>query len=328
MRGHGLVGPPHRGRLHVVPDLPALGQPLAARAGRGRAVPARRRRARTSTSPSALRDFAYRADREVEGTRWSFYRDIGPARRRDARLARRPRARAGRAQHGRPARDALDRGARAPATSTTCCSGTSLPLFLTPGAAPPRGVERGGLRRRLGPRRGVGGGEDPPGRRPRALGGVPRLLRVDVPTSSARSAPASTASRRRRSSRCRATCTTPTSPRSPTGAGPACARRSGRRSARRSATRSTSSERRMMRFAASRAGRRGRAAARAQRAASRRRRCAGATCTTSRGSTTRSRRWCSRAAAPRSCSRRPSRRPATTAELRLERVFEHPLTEG
>jgi hypothetical protein len=27
-----------------------------------------------------LRDFAYRADREVEGTRWSFCRDIGPAR--------------------------------------------------------------------------------------------------------------------------------------------------------------------------------------------------------------------------------------------------------
>jgi PhoD-like phosphatase len=27
-----------------------------------------------------LKDFAYRADREVEGTRWSFYRDIGPAR--------------------------------------------------------------------------------------------------------------------------------------------------------------------------------------------------------------------------------------------------------
>jgi hypothetical protein len=28
----------------------------------------------------ALKDFAYRADREVEGTRWSFHRDIGPAR--------------------------------------------------------------------------------------------------------------------------------------------------------------------------------------------------------------------------------------------------------
>jgi hypothetical protein len=28
----------------------------------------------------ALRDYAYRADREVEGTRWSFCRDIGPAR--------------------------------------------------------------------------------------------------------------------------------------------------------------------------------------------------------------------------------------------------------
>ena len=28
----------------------------------------------------ALQDFAYHADREVEGTRWSFYRDIGPAR--------------------------------------------------------------------------------------------------------------------------------------------------------------------------------------------------------------------------------------------------------
>jgi PhoD-like phosphatase len=29
---------------------------------------------------AVLREFAFRADREVEGTRWSFYRDIGPAR--------------------------------------------------------------------------------------------------------------------------------------------------------------------------------------------------------------------------------------------------------
>ena len=80
MRGHGLVGPPHRGRLHVVPDLPALGEPLA------RASWPRTRCSQLAVDEpdvdltEALSDFAYRADREVEGTRWSFYRDIGPAR--------------------------------------------------------------------------------------------------------------------------------------------------------------------------------------------------------------------------------------------------------
>jgi hypothetical protein len=34
----------------------------------------------TGDALGVLREFAFRADREVEGTRWSFYRDIGPAR--------------------------------------------------------------------------------------------------------------------------------------------------------------------------------------------------------------------------------------------------------
>ena len=49
-----------------------------------------------------------------------------------------------------------------------------------PGAARPRGLERGGVRRRLGRPAAWVGEKIRQGRRPRALGGVPRLLRVDV----------------------------------------------------------------------------------------------------------------------------------------------------
>ena len=79
----------------------------------------------------ALLDFAYRADREVEGTRWSFYRDIGPARvvMLDSRAGR-----------------VLEPGARsmvdpremswieehAHSEKRHLLFGTSLPLFLTP----------------------------------------------------------------------------------------------------------------------------------------------------------------------------------------------------
>ena len=69
-----------------------------------------------------LRDFAYQADREVEGTRWSYCRDIGQARlvMVDSRAGRvlDPGARS-------MVDDASGRGSRStrPATATTCCSG-------------------------------------------------------------------------------------------------------------------------------------------------------------------------------------------------------------
>ena len=46
-------------------------------AGGGRDVPARQGRGGRRPHRGAAGDFAYRADREVEGTRWSYYRDIG-----------------------------------------------------------------------------------------------------------------------------------------------------------------------------------------------------------------------------------------------------------
>ena len=78
-----------------------------------------------------LLDFAYHADREVEGTRWSFYRDIGPARvvMLDSRAGRvlepgarsmvDPREMRWIEEHAHSRKDHL-------------LLGTSLPLFLTP----------------------------------------------------------------------------------------------------------------------------------------------------------------------------------------------------
>jgi hypothetical protein len=72
----GLVGRPHRRRPGVVLDLPAPGQPVAdptwrrSRSTRG---------AEGGDIADELFDFAFKADREVQGTRWSFCRDLGPA---------------------------------------------------------------------------------------------------------------------------------------------------------------------------------------------------------------------------------------------------------
>ena len=79
----------------------------------------------------ALEDFAYRADREVEGSRWSYYRDIGPAR------VVMMDSRAGRVlQPG--VRSMIDPGEmrwiedHASGGFHHLLLGTSLPLFLTP----------------------------------------------------------------------------------------------------------------------------------------------------------------------------------------------------
>ena len=70
----------HLGNLVAGRAAPSTSSTQRVRDGR------RRRRRRCASTPSS-------ADREVEGTRWSFCRDIGPARRGDDRLARRARAR-------------------------------------------------------------------------------------------------------------------------------------------------------------------------------------------------------------------------------------------
>ena len=59
-------------------DLPAPREPLAVRAARASSSTTHLRAADDPTR--ALRAFAQQADEEVEGTRWSFCRDIGPAR--------------------------------------------------------------------------------------------------------------------------------------------------------------------------------------------------------------------------------------------------------
>ena len=58
--------------------LPAHGQPLARAPGRGRRS-TRALRAAEDGGP-LLREFAFRADREVAGTRWSYCRDFGRTR--------------------------------------------------------------------------------------------------------------------------------------------------------------------------------------------------------------------------------------------------------
>ena len=97
-----------------------------------------------------LREFAFAADREVQGTRWSYSRDIAGARivMIDSRAGRvlEPGARSMLDEDewswldDRIGRDGIDH----------LLIGSSLPVLLMPGAALPRGLERGRLRRRLG----------------------------------------------------------------------------------------------------------------------------------------------------------------------------------
>ena len=168
--------------------------------------------ARPTTPSELLREFGFRADREVAGHALELLPRLRPHAPRDDRLARGPRARpAGRALDGRPGGVGLDHRAR---------HGRLRPpadrdLAAAPArarAARPRGVERGGLRRRLG--HGAPRGS---GRR--------SARRVDLEHwaafGSCRAHPPAgrgvggTAARpaRPRSSRSRATSTTPTSPR-------------------------------------------------------------------------------------------------------------------
>ena len=140
--------------------LPAPRQPVAARARRPRPLRARARGRGRRRHPARLRVQGRPRGRGHALELLPRHR-AGAA--RDGRLARRPGARPGRAQHGRRGGVGVDRGARArrlqaPADRDLAAAAAGA------GDAPPRGVERGDLRRRVGPGRRALRREAAPGR--------------------------------------------------------------------------------------------------------------------------------------------------------------------
>ena len=158
-----------------------------------------------------LREFAHAADRESAASRWAFHRDFGRSRLVvvDSRAARV-------LADGR--RDMVDdeewdwivEHARGDYDHLIIAS--TLPVFMTPGDPRPRGVERGGLRGRLGrprrPRR-----REAAARRSTSSTGRRSSARSGRWSSCCTSSPRDRI-RRRRSRSSAATCTPPTSPRS------------------------------------------------------------------------------------------------------------------
>ena len=105
-----------------------LGNLVARGSRRGRLSTARCA-TREGDAGAILRDFAFRADREVAGARWSYKRDIGRTRIVVDGLARRARARARRALDGRRRRVGVHRGVDG-GDFDHLLLGTSLPVFL------------------------------------------------------------------------------------------------------------------------------------------------------------------------------------------------------
>ena len=143
------------GGLHVLLVLPAPRQPVARGPRGGRDATARSAPPRATPAP-IVRDFAFRADREVAGARWSYRRDIGRTRivMMDSRAGRVLDAR--RALDGRRRGVGLHRGVdarrlrppaarapRCPSSSGAGCT-TSRPgtrrSATAPGARWPRGA--------------------------------------------------------------------------------------------------------------------------------------------------------------------------------------------
>ena len=122
-----------------------------------------------------LREFAFAADREVQGTRWSYSRDVAGRAHRDDRLARRPGARARRALDARRGRVVLARRPDRPRQHRPPADRLVAAGPAAAGAALPRVLERGRLRRRVGQLAGPLGREGARGARPRALGRVRRV---------------------------------------------------------------------------------------------------------------------------------------------------------
>ena len=184
-------------------------RPAERRAGRAvRAGAARTRATTSSTSDRSLDAFAERVDQEPQTYRWSYTREFDTQARlvvvdsRAARVARPGRPRAARRRRGGLARRAAARRRRPPAHRHVAA------VPARPRAAPPRGVQRGAGRGRLGRARRPAGREAAPGRGPRALGRLPEQLPGRWPSRRWRSPRASAAGRRRRSPSCPATCTT------------------------------------------------------------------------------------------------------------------------
>ena len=268
-----------------------------------------------------LREFAWRADREVGRHALELLPRHRPHAAGDDRLARRAGAR----PRASARWSTTTSGTGSASTSTGDVDhlliGTSLPLVLLARAAPPGGLERGDLRRRLGAGRRAGSARSCA----EALdlehwARVRRLLpQADRAARRGRRRPARRAAGDDRRC-CPATSTTPTWPRSASPGRGVRLARSTRRSARRSATRSTrtSGARSRSRPQAARGASRARTGPAGGRAATRR--SAGGWPTRSRSSTTRSRRSASRAAT-RPARHREGRGRQTTAP-RLRRVLE------
>ena len=216
MQAHVVVARADHRRSVVVLGLPAPGQPVARRAGRGRR--STRRSAGTTVTPSrCCASSPWRADAEADGHKGAQL--VVPARPGRRAAARDRLAAAGGCSTSGDRsmivrrRVRLDRGAarrrlRPPADRHVAA------LAAAPRAARRRVLERGArdgharraagrLRREAAPRRG-----------PRALGRLPGLLRpARRPVRAGRSRrprAARTAGRLPRSACCPATCTTPT----------------------------------------------------------------------------------------------------------------------
>ena len=158
---HGLVGRAHRRRLHVL--LASTSTRATCRRRELDEDDIYQRVREADDGGELLRDYAFKADREVEGTRWSYCRDIGSARlvMIDSRAGR-----------------VLDPGERSMVDDDEWewieehAHGRLRPpadrdvAAAVPGAraALPRGVERGGVRRRVGPGRRALRREAAPGR--------------------------------------------------------------------------------------------------------------------------------------------------------------------
>ena len=239
-----VVGRADHRRVHVVLDLPAHRQPLAARARRGGDAPRSSRP--TTTRDRACARRARRWDRESAASRWAYYRDFGDSRLLvlDSRAARV-------LADGR--REMIDEEEwdwiveHSLGAFDHLVIASTLPVFMPHGihhleawneavcdgrwgTAAARLAER--LRR---------------ARRPRALGGVQHVVRAALRLAAPdRGREPADAGRPRRSCCSAATSTTPTSPRSISGRRTTRAA-SSRSCARRSATRSSPKERRIVR---------------------------------------------------------------------------------
>ena len=187
MRAQALVGGARRRGLHDLLGLPAPGQPLARRAG-ARTSCSREVRGRPTATPAPLR--ALRAPSRPRRSRARAGATAATSAAPGCSCSTRA---PGRVLDARPPRDARRRGvgvgrrAGRRATSTTCSS----PLAARAARRPACTTSRRGTRRSAtapgASRAARVGREAAPGPRPRALGGVRRLVRAAGRAACARS---------------------------------------------------------------------------------------------------------------------------------------------